>query len=120
MLSTCICPGCPGKKKHKTASSRECVWHNKLSNLKNNDVPQALKQVAINFLPANVHDVAKVLLEKLCGRGEISVSTDDAADLLKTEHFCILSQVNENNWAMQKGVSSVSMCIPCSNGTGTM
>eukprot|EP00957_Ditylum_brightwellii_P203620 15335485-Ditylum_brightwellii.AAC.1 len=34
MLSICICPGCPRKKKHKIASSKECVWHNKLSSVK--------------------------------------------------------------------------------------
>eukprot|EP00957_Ditylum_brightwellii_P068647 5211689-Ditylum_brightwellii.AAC.1 len=44
MLSMCICSGCPGKKKDKTAASKECVWHNKLSNVKNNDVPEALKR----------------------------------------------------------------------------
>eukprot|EP00957_Ditylum_brightwellii_P189281 14406607-Ditylum_brightwellii.AAC.1 len=56
----------------------------------------------------------------LLGRGGILVPTDDAADLLKTEHFCILSQVNENNGILQKDVSSVSMCMTCSNGAGTM
>eukprot|EP00957_Ditylum_brightwellii_P014531 1094101-Ditylum_brightwellii.AAC.1 len=60
-------------------------------------MPWALKQPEINVLPANLHDVAEVLLEKLCGRGGISVSTDDAADLLKAEHFCTISEVNENN-----------------------
>eukprot|EP00957_Ditylum_brightwellii_P183508 13978591-Ditylum_brightwellii.AAC.1 len=59
MLLTCICLGCPRKKKHKTASSKECVWHNKPSNVKNKDVPQELKQLAINFLPASVHDVVE-------------------------------------------------------------
>jgi hypothetical protein len=43
IISTCISPGCPRKKKHKTSSSKEC------------------------------DDVAKVLLEKLCRRGGISV-----------------------------------------------
>eukprot|EP00957_Ditylum_brightwellii_P201609 15326399-Ditylum_brightwellii.AAC.1 len=74
----------------------------------------------MDLLPASVHDVVEVLLEKLCGRGGISVSTDHAPDLLKTEHKCILSQINENNWVLQKGVSSVSMCMSCSDGTGTM
>eukprot|EP00957_Ditylum_brightwellii_P063392 4811591-Ditylum_brightwellii.AAC.1 len=97
MLSTCICPGCPRKKKHKTKSSKECIWHNKLSHLKNKDMPGALKQFAMDFLPASVHDVAEVLFEKLCGRGGIPVSNDDTADLLETEHFLILSNANEIN-----------------------
>eukprot|EP00957_Ditylum_brightwellii_P172589 13138754-Ditylum_brightwellii.AAC.1 len=47
--------------------------------------------------------------------------TDDAAALLQTEHFHILSQVmKENNGVFQKGVSSASVCMPYSNGTGTM
>eukprot|EP00957_Ditylum_brightwellii_P009117 689416-Ditylum_brightwellii.AAC.1 len=79
-------PRLPRKEKHKTASSKELIWHNKLSNVKNKDMPHALKQLEIDFLPASAHDVAEVLLEKLCSRGGISVSTDDAADLLKTEH----------------------------------
>eukprot|EP00957_Ditylum_brightwellii_P076306 5800110-Ditylum_brightwellii.AAC.1 len=29
MISTCECPGCPGKKNHKTAKSKECSWHQK-------------------------------------------------------------------------------------------
>eukprot|EP00957_Ditylum_brightwellii_P080759 6142466-Ditylum_brightwellii.AAC.2 len=47
--------------------------------------------------------------------------TDDVAGLLETKQFWILSQVtNENNQVLQKGVSSFSLCMPCSNGTGTM
>eukprot|EP00957_Ditylum_brightwellii_P176138 13412029-Ditylum_brightwellii.AAC.2 len=84
-------------KKNKKSSSKGCDWHNKLNNVKNKDVPGALKQLAIDFSPTSVHDVAEVLLEKLCRRGGISVSTDDVEDLLKAKHFCILSEVNENN-----------------------
>eukprot|EP00957_Ditylum_brightwellii_P133697 10193819-Ditylum_brightwellii.AAC.2 len=120
MLSTCIFPGYPGKKKHKTTSSRECIWNNKLCNVKNKDVSESLKQITINFLHASAHDVVEVLLEKLYNRGEILMLTDDVADLLKTECFCILSQVNENNGVLKKGVSNVSVCMPCSDGTGTM
>eukprot|EP00957_Ditylum_brightwellii_P116126 8858115-Ditylum_brightwellii.AAC.1 len=49
------------------------------------------------------------------------MSTDDAAGLLETEQFHILSQVtNENDQVLQKGVSSVSMCMSCNDGTGIM
>ena len=85
MLSMCVCPGCPCKKKHKTAASKECVWHNQISNVNNNDVPHALKEISLNYSPASVHDVAEVLLEKIRERGGMSMSTDDAAGLLKTE-----------------------------------
>eukprot|EP00957_Ditylum_brightwellii_P000688 54135-Ditylum_brightwellii.AAC.1 len=47
MLPTCICSGCPGKKKHKTTLSKQCAWHNKLSNLKNKDMPEALEHLLI-------------------------------------------------------------------------
>eukprot|EP00957_Ditylum_brightwellii_P136745 10427475-Ditylum_brightwellii.AAC.1 len=57
MLSTSIYPGCLRKKKHKTASSKECAWHDKLSNVKNKDAPGALKLLAADFLPASNHDV---------------------------------------------------------------
>eukprot|EP00957_Ditylum_brightwellii_P161849 12323169-Ditylum_brightwellii.AAC.1 len=75
--------------------------------MKNKDVPQALDQLAIDFLTASVHDVVEVLLEKLCDRRGIFVSTDDAVNLLKAEFFHILPQVNENNRVLQKGVSSL-------------
>eukprot|EP00957_Ditylum_brightwellii_P013804 1039920-Ditylum_brightwellii.AAC.1 len=98
MLSTCICPGCSGKKKHKTVASKECVQHNKISNVKKKDVPQALKQIPLHYSPASVNDAAEMLLEKMRERGRMLMSTDDAAGLLKTEQFRILSQVtNENN-----------------------
>eukprot|EP00957_Ditylum_brightwellii_P032028 2428525-Ditylum_brightwellii.AAC.1 len=87
MLSICICPGCPGKKKHKTTASKECVWYNKLSNVKNKDVPQALKQLAIDFLPTSVHDVAEVLLEKKnsnCSNKNSSQDTVECVDFLDT------------------------------------
>eukprot|EP00957_Ditylum_brightwellii_P202786 15331806-Ditylum_brightwellii.AAC.1 len=77
----------------------------------------------MDFLPASVHDDAEVLLEKLHRRGEISISTNDATDLFRTESFCILSSANENNQVLQKGVSSVtsvSIFMPCSNGTDIM
>eukprot|EP00957_Ditylum_brightwellii_P157206 11964202-Ditylum_brightwellii.AAC.1 len=70
---------------------------NMLNNVKNKDVSGALKQLAMEFLPANAHDVADVLLEKLCRRGGRLMSTDGVVDLLGTEHFCVLSQANGNN-----------------------
>ena len=66
--------------------------------MNNKDVPHELKQISLNYSPASVHDVAEVLSEKMCERGGMLMSTDDAAGLLETEQFCILSQVaNENN-----------------------
>eukprot|EP00957_Ditylum_brightwellii_P083427 6341673-Ditylum_brightwellii.AAC.1 len=53
---------------------------------------------------------SKVLFEKLHRRGGISMSTNDAEDLLRTEHIYILSQANENNWLCKK-VSAVSVCV---------
>eukprot|EP00957_Ditylum_brightwellii_P080758 6142466-Ditylum_brightwellii.AAC.1 len=69
MLSICICPGCPRKKKHKTVASKECGWHNTISNVKNKDVPQALKQISLHCSPVSVHNVVEVLLEKIHERG---------------------------------------------------
>eukprot|EP00957_Ditylum_brightwellii_P112859 8604803-Ditylum_brightwellii.AAC.1 len=71
--------------KHKSAASKECMWHNKISNVKNKDVTQALKQISLYYSPASVHDAAEVLLEKMHERGGISMSTDDAVGLLETE-----------------------------------
>jgi hypothetical protein len=87
-------------------------------------VPHTLKQISLNYSPASVHDFAEVLLEKMRARGGMAMSTDDAAGLLETERFRILSQAtqvtNENDQVLQKGVSSVSMCMPCNDGTGTI
>eukprot|EP00957_Ditylum_brightwellii_P075756 5757516-Ditylum_brightwellii.AAC.1 len=114
MISSCACPGCPGKKKHKTTSAKTCVWHNKLRNVTNKDVPQAIKQLVQGFLPANVYDVTEVLLEKLHKR-EGLMTTDEAAQLLENERNHISSMTaneNENNQIMQKSVMEA--------GNGTM
>eukprot|EP00957_Ditylum_brightwellii_P027621 2087967-Ditylum_brightwellii.AAC.2 len=42
MVSIFACPGCPRKKKHKTATSKECMWHKKLTGIKHKDVPHSL------------------------------------------------------------------------------
>ena len=111
-------------RKNTRPQHQKSVRHNQISNVNNKDVPHALKQISLNYSPASVHDVAEVLLEKMRERGGMSMSTDDAAGLLETERFRILSQAtqvtNENNQVLQKDVSSVSMCMPCNDGTGTM
>eukprot|EP00957_Ditylum_brightwellii_P194045 14778068-Ditylum_brightwellii.AAC.1 len=73
-------------------------------------MPEALKQIALQNS-----------LGYIAQKGGISMLTDDVVDLLETEHIHILSQVtNKNNVVLQKGISSVSMCMSCRDGAGSM
>eukprot|EP00957_Ditylum_brightwellii_P048630 3690403-Ditylum_brightwellii.AAC.1 len=67
----------------------------------------------MDFLPASVHDVTEVLLEKLHRRGGILMSTDDAVDLLETERFFILSQANKNNGVLM--LENAVLTVPTSD-----
>eukprot|EP00957_Ditylum_brightwellii_P170198 12956251-Ditylum_brightwellii.AAC.1 len=58
MVSTCVCTGCPGKKEHKTASSKECVWHKKFVNVNTKDIPNTLQQFTAKYSPKGHLDVA--------------------------------------------------------------
>eukprot|EP00957_Ditylum_brightwellii_P203472 15334759-Ditylum_brightwellii.AAC.1 len=51
MVITCVYPGCPRKKKHKIAASKEYMRHNKLTCIKHKDVPHELKNLAHSHLP---------------------------------------------------------------------
>ena len=79
MVSSWKCPGCPGTKNHKTAASKQCVWHNKLTDVKNNKVPDVLAELTIQFLPATVYDVAEVLLKEFQQRNGAAMSRSDAS-----------------------------------------
>jgi hypothetical protein len=79
MVSSCKCPGCPRTKNHKTAQSKNCLWHNKLIGVKNNDVPATLAHITSNYSPATVYDVAELLLRKLEERNGAAMSVAEAS-----------------------------------------
>eukprot|EP00957_Ditylum_brightwellii_P030455 2306277-Ditylum_brightwellii.AAC.1 len=45
MISTCKCPGCPGKKNHKTAKSKECIWHQKFNGVTASKTREAIDKL---------------------------------------------------------------------------
>ena len=91
MVSTCVCAGCPGKKKHKTATSKECVWHNKFVDVNNKQIPDMLQRFAAKYSPKGHLDVADLLLESLATRGTMLLV--DATTILEMNQQ---SDVNGN------------------------
>eukprot|EP00957_Ditylum_brightwellii_P186379 14191034-Ditylum_brightwellii.AAC.1 len=61
MISLCKCPGCPGKKNHKTTTSKECIWHQQFIGVTAGKTKQSFVKMTEQYSPVGDIDVADVL-----------------------------------------------------------
>eukprot|EP00957_Ditylum_brightwellii_P098997 7541463-Ditylum_brightwellii.AAC.1 len=61
MISTCKCPGCPGKKNHKTAKSKEFIWHQKFIDVTASKTREAIDKLTEQYSPVGGIDATNLL-----------------------------------------------------------
>ena len=98
MVSLCACPGCPGKKNHKTAKSKECIWNNKFIGIKAPEVPSTITKIASDYSPvSSTIDAVDVLADILSHQ---ALTADDAAAALQVK----MNEIIANKTAEQSKI----------------
>jgi hypothetical protein len=86
MVSTCECPGCPGKKNHKTAKSKECIWHQKFIGVTASKTREAIDKLTEQYSPVGGID-ATDLLADIVRAAPVTITDAAAALRLKFEDY---------------------------------
>ena len=87
MISLCACPGCPGKKNHKSAKSKECIWHNKFIGITSTQVPSTINQIASEYSPLDPTTDAVDVLANILSQHAMTVNDAKAALQVKMMGF---------------------------------
>eukprot|EP00957_Ditylum_brightwellii_P027800 2102104-Ditylum_brightwellii.AAC.1 len=87
----------PRQKTHKTASSKEHVWHKKFSDVNTKDIPNMLQQFAAKYSPIGHLDVADLLLKLLAARGTLLLADATAILEMNQQSDVIQNEVENGN-----------------------